>query len=516
MTRIIPTINSNVKKELPEWVDIKEVIEVSNKEKQIVDKMVKTSSTEVVTTKLFCTDCNKVISLGNQKLQKQKNLASKANKEFIPTCPDCGTELVSYDKVLKVPSKTSTREILQTKNVDLLRKDANAKGTYNTFLDRRVVYNVSEKLADFAKNKGMTQCIARYKRGEYSKEAGNDLSTLNNLEFELEWKYGKGLKARATAIVGITPEGKIIYPKVFKVSSGVEYPFEETYVKKLEKEPYLFERQPSLKKSDIGEVRPKDPSRFRVGSLNSEETQIFKFSGDYTKLMLSRGQISPEVVEQLKSIDPSSTKKYLDWMVKMYIKNPYLDLEELRNYIEEFFIISNRNISEIKDINRFESYDSFKNYMEEQRKRKFVTVKELENDYDVIADNDKIFIVVPYTHEASRKLGFKYFVNPKKGECAWCTTHGNSSFWNNYRLNSKSTLYYVHIKDPKVLDQLKQLIIERDPSKSSGNKRRLKYDLSNFAVVVSLQGEVHVFDNSDNLLDDQTKNIVIDFVHSLI
>jgi hypothetical protein len=55
---------------------------------------------------------------------------------------------------------------------------------------------------------------------------------------------------------------------VFKVASGMEYPFEEKYIRQLEKEPVLFQSMPSRKKSDIPLYRKSDPSRFRVtGSM---------------------------------------------------------------------------------------------------------------------------------------------------------------------------------------------------------------------------------------------------------
>jgi hypothetical protein len=195
---------------------------------------------------------------------QQKTLAKKSNKEFKPYCPNCGNELKVYKETGLKQNVSNLQSINESKVVDVLRKE----GTYNTFVDRRIVYETIEKLARYASKLGMTGCVARYIKSEHAKGSSNKLSTFDEIECSLEWMYGRKQKGRATASVKIDPAGKFEFPRVFKVASGMEYPFEEKYIRMLEKDAHMFQSLPKRKKSDIPIYRKADPSRFRVtGSM---------------------------------------------------------------------------------------------------------------------------------------------------------------------------------------------------------------------------------------------------------
>lgn len=264
MARVIPHYKVDTRKSIPAWMNVGEVVKRGNENK--LPPIKKQSSKGNIVVSYFCAPCNKVFLSSNQDIMKQSTLSHKQNKKFEPHCPKCGN-LIQPNKVVEKVSKVSNlQSISQEKRVDLLDKTAGAKGTYNTFVDRRLIYGILEKLSRYASKLGMTGCVPRYLKSEHIKEAGNDLSTLNNVECSLEWMYGRKQKGRATAVVKVDRAGNLELPKVFKVSSGMEYPFEERYVRQLEREPSLFQSLPQRKKSDIPVYRKPDPTRFRVAS----------------------------------------------------------------------------------------------------------------------------------------------------------------------------------------------------------------------------------------------------------
>lgn len=89
------------------------------------------------------------------------------------------------------------------------------------------------------------------------------------------------------------------------------------------------------------------------------------------------------------------------------------------------------------------------------------TKKSLESDYETIIDNSDLLIMVPHTHEASRKLGLSYFTfrDCKGGgkDSAWCTTFKSPDHWNSYYNIDFLTLYYVKIKSPEMIKKLKKV-----------------------------------------------------------
>jgi len=260
MVRIIPNYENNTKKTLPGWVDVKEITKASTPLQLPLKKQA--SREEKIVVSYFCTPCNKVVLANNINIIQQETLAKKAGKTIEPHCPKCGNTLSVYKDTGKKQTVSNLQSINDCKNVSLIEKTAS--GTYNTFIDRKIVYSTVEKLARYASKLGMTGCVARYIKSEHTKQAGTDVSILNDIECSLEWMYGRKQKGRATATVKIDPAGNFEFPRVFKVASGMEYPFQEKYIKMLEKDAAMFQSLPKRKKSDVPQFRKPDPTRFRV------------------------------------------------------------------------------------------------------------------------------------------------------------------------------------------------------------------------------------------------------------
>ena len=146
------------------------------------------------------------------------------------------------------------------------------------------------------------------------------------------------------------------------------------------------------------------------------------------------------ILDRIINIDPSPTKKYVGWLAKQY---PF-DIHLIKNTIEEFDTFVNKNKANITDINQFKSLTDLKEYVNKLNNQSTASLRELENNYTVILDNEDLYIVCPWTHEASRKLGLSKFVYGK--ECNWCTTFKNSDHWNDYFFDKQITFYYIIFK----------------------------------------------------------------------
>lgn len=102
--------------------------------------------------------------------------------------------------------------------------------------------------------------------------------------------------------------------------------------------------------------------------------------------------------------------------------------------------------------------------IEDLKKLKTVSKKDisksLESDYETIIDNLDLLIMSPHTHEASRKLGLSQFAfrDCKDGgkDSAWCTTYKAPDHFNSYYYNNNVTFYYIKVKSPKMIEDLKK------------------------------------------------------------
>ena len=156
----------------------------------------------------------------------------------------------------------------------------------------------------------------------------------------------------------------------------------------------------------------------------------------YAKSELSKGEISQKDFDYLLNLDKSETKKYIGWMVKHF---KGVDENLFRNKLEEFQSLN------MGDIYRFKTFDELEKAVDIENNKKSMSFKEQAKDYDVIIDTEDMFLVSPHSHEASRKLGLKYFAfRTKDGvkDCAWCTTYANNANFNDYYYNDNDTFYY--------------------------------------------------------------------------
>jgi hypothetical protein len=209
---------------------------------------------------------------------------------------------------------------------------------------------------------------------------------------------------------------------------------------------------------------------------------------------IKAGKISQKTVDSIIAIDPSKTKKYVGWLSKMYIEDPY-KVESMKSYIEEYDLLVGKSKAEKNDIGTFKTLDELKSYIDELNSRGTASMKELEDDYDVIKDDKDLYIASPNTHEASRKLGLTAFAH-RNNDCdsAWCTTYKNNSHFNDYFFKKDVTFYYVLVKNEKMKEELDKL--------SGDNKAWYK-----LAFAIFDDGKIELYDAMDIQIKSKVSNI---------
>lgn len=217
------------------------------------------------------------------------------------------------------------------------------------------------------------------------------------------------------------------------------------------------------------------------------------------KQYVQQGKLSEEDLKKLIEIDPTPQKKYVGWMSKIWITEKP-DLDDLRNTVEEYNTFLNKGKAKTKDINQFKSFDALHDEVDQiNQSGEGISVKDLENDYDTVIDNDRLLIMSPHTHEASRKLGLSQFsFRDCEGgkDSAWCTTYKAPDHFNDYYYNHNVTFYYVRVKSPELVQKLKEAF----PGQHKKDKKLEKYKAMEVVALAVLDGgKIDGYDG----LDDQ-------------
>jgi hypothetical protein len=198
---------------------------------------------------------------------------------------------------------------------------------------------------------------------------------------------------------------------------------------------------------------------FKQTKLLTENKRYILENVKQAKQYIESGKLSKEDLKKLINIDPTPTRKFVGWMAKIWITEKP-DIDDLRNTIEEYNTFLEKGKAKTKDINQFKSFKDLYSEVDKINKSgEGISVKDLESDYDVVVDNNDLYIASPHTHEASRKLGLSVFAfRDCKGEgkdSAWCTTYKISDHFTDYYYNNNITFYYVKVKSPELINKLK-------------------------------------------------------------
>lgn len=192
--------------------------------------------------------------------------------------------------------------------------------------------------------------------------------------------------------------------------------------------------------------------------ITSENKQYYLESVKQAKQYVKQGKLSTEDLQTLIKISPQP--KYVGWLAKVWIKEEP-DIDDLRNYIEEYNTFAEKGKAKTKDIFQFKSFKDLQKEVDDiNQSGEGVSTKDLESDYDVVVDNEDLYIASPHTHEASRKLGLSQFAFRDCGDgskdSAWCTTYKAPDHFNSYYYSRNVTFYYIKVKSDRLMKELEE------------------------------------------------------------
>jgi len=194
--------------------------------------------------------------------------------------------------------------------------------------------------------------------------------------------------------------------------------------------------------------------------ITKNNLPLIKENTRQAKTYLQKGEISPEELEMFIEIDPTSTRKYVGWMAKQWKSGNVDDKSLLKSTVEEFDVFLEKGKARTKDINQFKTFADLEKEVEYLNQTGAgVSVKDLESDYDTVVDTEDLLVMVPHTHEASRKLGLSHFSFrdcPEGKDSAWCTTYKAPDHFNSYYYQHDVTFYYIRIKSKNLISKLKE------------------------------------------------------------
>lgn len=269
MNRIIPQITQRSSEKVPQWLNAQKIVEAAHNAVTSVLQKVSSKPSDDIITQYACMPCNKRYFADNEAIVKQ---ATKAK-----LCPKCGSQMSIFHTRAAATTKASPRfAALEARAADLQKGDVNrttGSGTYNTYVDRHMIYRMTTALQNYANKMGMLMPTVTFIRSEHTKMAGQEYPMLNGMKCKLEWMYAPKLTTRAYASIAVDEAGNYVFPRMFQVASGKEISFEKKAIQQYEAS--LFELKekslPAQKKTDIPTHRRPDISRFRAtASLEKE------------------------------------------------------------------------------------------------------------------------------------------------------------------------------------------------------------------------------------------------------
>jgi len=259
----------------------------------------------------------------------------------------------------------------------------------------------------------------------------------------------------------------------------------------------------SLKKLDYKDLEYFSSKWFAAskGERTDESVKIAK------QKYLETNLIPEDIFNQLVSIDPSKTKKYLPFMGKSYLEG--IGINDIRNKIEEYDALLNKRVVPVekKDINRFKTFKELYDLVEELNKIKTKSEFErgIKKQADIIVDNSDMFIIVPHTHEASCIYG---------AGTKWCTTANTNTHWIKYQYSDNVTFYYVDIRSNIIKSKLKteKSFINRVEKLKRELKPSKIEDLFKVAVVSFPNGKLEAYDAADNIFSSHDLNNFLNII----
>lgn len=152
-----------------------------------------------------------------------------------------------------------------------------------------------------------------------------------------------------------------------------------------------------------------------------------------------------DLINLLDNADPTPTKKYTEWMYRMYYsQRGKLKLEDLVSVVaDKLYLFHNlktrgKITGAEADINTYRTPNDFLDFVEQKSNETSEKKIQDRGDYDVMVDNASVRIIIPKDEASSKFWG--------KGT-RWCTSGDNDNLFDEY--SEKGNLYVIIPKAPK-------------------------------------------------------------------
>ena len=163
------------------------------------------------------------------------------------------------------------------------------------------------------------------------------------------------------------------------------------------------------------------------------------------KRFLDKRLVSVDVFNDAKELDTTPTKKYIEKMLDLYVKDDSKGLKGIASVIMKFddLLIKNKITGE-KDIMKYTSLEDVTKAIGTSETTTVEKEAEELKKYgsQVIIDNEDILVIIPREKKNSCKWG---------KDTSWCTTAAGADYYYDYTQNYGITLYYIFVKNIELL-----------------------------------------------------------------
>jgi len=162
---------------------------------------------------------------------------------------------------------------------------------------------------------------------------------------------------------------------------------------------------------------------------------------DIRRKYVDSEMVPEDIFKKFETADPTSTKKYLDWMCRMYVQTP----DRVTHIIDIIPIFDQKVKKQLlkgsdADIGKYKDLDSVDTALasKEGVKTKGEQHKEEKSGAEKVYEDDDLLIVSPETYESSRLYGAK---------TKWCTASNTREHWDSYYKRGVKLYYLVDKKN---------------------------------------------------------------------
>lgn len=170
----------------------------------------------------------------------------------------------------------------------------------------------------------------------------------------------------------------------------------------------------------------------------------------------------------LSHIDPTPTKKYLEWIIKKIVlidsEMIFHGADYVHDYMKRFNDLLEKNQLEKRDINSYETYEELQLAVLSAEEKK--SKKDLSGQYKKIFEDGQYIMVRPLTEEASCRFGV---------DTKWCISSKLSNRFKQYTEGDKNEFYFIIKK-----------------GESRGKLNRVAVQISDFGRITVWNAEDHV------------------------